>query len=207
LPLASLTKAANTSVNSTISALIAKAYLTLKGKLANQQVSMAISTNTRAKGSRIFGNFVSAIPVQLQNDQLEILTEQFQRHVTDFRHNPWRIIASYSNLVSTFKDVKAEALMDGYRIFSSKYHFFISNYGAYNPGNKDALYFHNCHLQTAGRFNFPLQGHFGLIFVLVPFNNSIGISIACSPSVFSKKEIIQLKILITKMVETSNLCD
>ena len=205
LPLISLNKPDNINVNSIISAMIAKAYLTLKGHLTGQTVSMSISANARAKGSRIFGNYVSAISVQLQNDHLEILAEKFQRQITDFNHNPQRIMASYSSLVSTFKDIKAGSIMDGCRAFSSKYHFYISNYGAYNPENKNASYFPRCQLQIAGGFNFPLQAHYGLIFVLVPFNNSIGISIACSPMVFSKKEIYQFKMLITQMVETSNL--
>ncbi len=205
LPLTSLSKTDNISVNSMISAMIAKAFMTLKGHLTEQKVSMSISANARAKGSRIFGNFVSAIPVQLQNDHLEILAEKFQQQITDFSNNPQRIITSYSSLVNTFKDVKTEDIMDGCRAFSSKYHFYISNYGAYNPENKNERYLPHCQLQTAGGFNFPLQAHYGLIFVLVPFNNSVGISIACSPTVFSKKEIEQFKMLITQMVETSNL--
>lgn len=199
LPLRRLKPVDNTSVNSQVSALIAKAFLSLKGKDTQQQASISIAANVRPKGNRMFGNFVSAIPIQLNNGVWEDLAMDFQQQISDFKRNPQRLNASYSSLVTSFDSLVQNDILEVMRHVSLKYHFYISNYGLYRPCGKALDLFPGCSLVQAGGFNFPLQAHYGLIFTLVPFNDCVGISVACSPTVFSKKEIKLLKALILTM--------
>ncbi|WP_019615411.1 hypothetical protein [Psychromonas ossibalaenae] len=201
LPLSALNKPQNCSLNSVVSALITGTFLELKGDKTGQAASISVSANVRAKGCRLFGNYVTAIPIQLRSSHQDSLLTQFQQQMSSFKKNPTALLASYHRLAALFKQIKAQDIMAGFRAMSLKYHFYISNYGAYNPLHNDELSFSNCRLETAGGFNFPLQAHYGLIFTLVPFNKSIGISIACSPSVFSKKEMQQFKSLMLEKLK------
>lgn len=185
-----------TSLNSLISSAIAKAVLELKADILKGSISLSITTNIRDNSDTLFGNYVSAIPVKLEQADMRTMTTTFQQHITGFTSVPQRALLSYASLAYGFSEATPQQIIDGFRLISSKSNAYISNFGPYNRNQDQQLTFNDTKLIVAGGFNFPLQGNYGLIFTLVPCGNKLGLGIAASPSIFSSDDLEKFKSLV-----------
>lgn len=186
------------TLNTLISSAIAKVVMELKADTLQGRVSMSITTNVRQNEDKLFGNFVSAIPVKLEQGEIEHIAPAFQQQINDFKMNPLRALVSYAGFATSFANATPELLMNGFRLISSKSNLYISNFGHYNRNQDEHLEFSGSTTISAGGFNFPLQGHYGLIVTLVPYDHKVGVGIAVSPSIFNEKDLESFKSLVAK---------
>lgn len=186
------------TLNTLISSAIAKAVMELKADTLQGRISMSITANVRQNEDKLFGNFVSAIPVKLEQGEMEHIAPAFQEQINSFKMNPLRALVSYAGFATNFANATPEQLMNGFRLISSKSNLYISNFGHYNRNQDEQLEFSGATTIRAGGFNFPLQGHYGLIVTLIPYGNKVGLGIAVSPSIFNKQDLVRFKNQVEK---------
>ncbi|SGY98971.1 hypothetical protein [Moritella viscosa] len=190
------------SLNTLISSAIAKAVMQLKTDTLQGRISMSITANARKNKDKLFGNFVSAIPVKLEEGRMEHITSAFQQQIDTFKINPLKPLLSYAGFSTSFANATPNQLMDTFRLLSSKSNLYISNFGHFNRNQDEHLEFYGSTTIKAGGFNFPLQGHYGLIVTLVPSGDNIGVGVAVSPSVFNEVDLNRFKSLVQKYLSS-----
>ncbi|WP_439148395.1 condensation domain-containing protein [Vibrio sp.] len=186
------------TLNTLLASAIAKAVMKLKADTLQGSISMSITTNVRQNEDKLFGNFVSAIPVKLEQGEIEHIAPALQQQINSFKMNPLRALVSYAGFATSFANATPEQLMNGFRLISSKSNLYISNFGHYNRDQDERLEFSGSTTIRAGGFNFPLQGHYGLIVTLVPYDHKVSIGIAVSPSIFNKQDLGSFKSQVGK---------
>ncbi|MDO6543998.1 hypothetical protein [Photobacterium sanguinicancri] len=125
-------------------------------------------------------------------------TPAFQQQINNFKMNPLRALVSYAGFATSYANATPEQLMNGFRLISSKSNLYISNFGHYNRNQDERLEFSGSTTISAGGFNFPLQGHYGLIVTWVPYGHKVSVGITVSPSIFNKQDLESFKSQVVK---------
>ena len=190
------------SLNSLVSTAIAKSILALKASTLKGSISVSVTANVRQEESKLLGNYVSAIPVKLDDSDMRLMSQAFQQQIDRVTMAPQRMLLSYANFARGFAQASPQQLMEGFRLISTKSNCYISNFGHYNRNDNEALTFSGTQLVKAGGFNFPLQGHYGLILTLVPYGDRVGLGIAASDLVLNANDLEQFKALVRQQLSS-----